>query len=307
MQPIKNIGVYNALVAQLDKLARHNRQGSFRTKERYYEAYKRFCAFLADEFHLQTLNKVSGKHLVAYVLFLQESGKAASTIKTDLAAIRFFHDKLSDAKYRLPDNSELGIALDRRRFGQLDRTWTPSEFNRILVAALDAGREDYVTALYLARYAGLRIPECFRIDTATARNALRENVITIKGKGGKVRTVPIEDARIPLMLKKMLTKTKVGHKLLVPDDMPTDQVIHRLEAFIYDHHAEIQDIDDTRPLTFHGLRHTYAVEKYKKLLDSGASALNAHFTVSRLLGHERADVTDIYLASVKKEGGADGK
>ena len=27
--------------------------------------------------------------------------------------------------------------------------------------------------------------------------------------------------------------------------------------------------------------------------------LDAHFTVSRLLGHERPDVTDIYLASVK--------
>jgi len=29
--------------------------------------------------------------------------------------------------------------------------------------------------------------------------------------------------------------------------------------------------------------------------------LDAHFAVSRLLGHERADVTNIYLASVKKE------
>ena len=44
---IHNKGLYLALVSQLDKLARHNRQGSFRTKERYYEAVKRFCAFLA--------------------------------------------------------------------------------------------------------------------------------------------------------------------------------------------------------------------------------------------------------------------
>ena len=307
MHIMKNIGIYHSLIAQLDKLARHNRQGSFRTKERYYEAYKRFCIFLAGEFHLQTLNKVSGKHLVAYVLFLQERGKAASTIKTDLAAIRFFHDKLSDAKYRLPDNSELGIALERRRFGQLDRTWTAPEFNRMLVAALAAGREDYITALYLGRFAGLRIHECFRIDTATARSALRENAITIKGKGGKIRTVPIEDERIPLMLKKMLAKTKAGHKLLVPDDVPTDQAIHRLEAFIYDHRAEIQDANDSRPLTFHGLRHAYAAEKYQKLLDGGASALDASFAVSRLLGHERKDVTNIYTASVRRKGGTDGK
>ena len=31
------------LHAQLDKLARHNRQGSFQTRHRYYEAMKRFC------------------------------------------------------------------------------------------------------------------------------------------------------------------------------------------------------------------------------------------------------------------------
>ena len=53
MRQIKNEGVYRSLAAQLDKLARHNRQGSFRTKDRYYEAFKRFCAFLADEYRQQ--------------------------------------------------------------------------------------------------------------------------------------------------------------------------------------------------------------------------------------------------------------
>lgn len=65
-------GIYHTLVTQLDKLARHNRQGSFRTKGRYYEATKRFCAYLATYYHLQKLENVSGKHLVRYVLYLQE-------------------------------------------------------------------------------------------------------------------------------------------------------------------------------------------------------------------------------------------
>ena len=94
----KNKGIYNALVDQLDKLARHNRQGSFRTKDRYYEAMKRFCRYRAHEYRLQKLANVSGKHLVSYVEQMQMTGKAASTIKTDLAGIRFFHD-LMDAKY----------------------------------------------------------------------------------------------------------------------------------------------------------------------------------------------------------------
>ena len=79
-------GIYHTLVTQLDKLARHNRQGSFRTKDRYYEAVKRFCAYLAVHYHLQKLENISGKHLVSYVLYLQEHGKSASTLKTDLSA-----------------------------------------------------------------------------------------------------------------------------------------------------------------------------------------------------------------------------
>ena len=201
---IIKLGTYRTLVSQLDKLARHNRQGSFQTKTRYYEACKRFCAFLADEFHLQKLTNISGKHLVSYVLYLQDNGLAASTIKTDLAAIRFFHDKMSNPKYELPTNDELGVELERRRFGSVDRTWSNVEFNKMLGRALGDDRWDYILALYLGRFAGLRIHECFRIDTATAEQALRENAITIKGKGGKVRTIPIEDERITTHLKKQL-------------------------------------------------------------------------------------------------------
>ena len=297
---IQNKGIYSALIDQLDKLARHNRQGSFRTKDRYYEAMKRFCRYLAHEYRLQKLANVSGKHLVSYVEQMQIAGKAASTIKTDLAAIRFFHD-LMDAKYHLPGNDELGITLERRRFGQADRTWTPPEFSRLLIIALGEDRYDYILAFYLARYAGLRIHECFRIDTAIAEDALRKNAITIKGKGGKIRTVPINDA-IAVALREQLSRTKRGHKLLVPDDVPTDDAIYHIQKFLLDHRKELQDEGDDRPLTYHGLRHTYAAEKYQKLVDDGMTELAAHFAVSQLLGHERPDVTDIYLASVRKRG-----
>jgi len=298
---MKNTGIFNSLVAQLDKLARHNRQGSFRTKERYYEAAKRFCAYLADEYRLQKLSNISGKHLVSYILYMQEQSKSASTIKTDLAAIRFFHDKMENAKYRLPDNDALGVELERRSFGGVDRTWSEAEFNRMLAVAASKGRDDYILALYLGRLAGLRIHECFRIDTAAAERALRENALTIKGKGGKVRAVPIEDERISMALKKRLAVTVRGHKLIVPDDKRTDIAIKELQQFIAEHRAEVQDGNDAPPLTFHGLRHTYAAEKYRQLIEGGLPPLDAHYEVSRLLGHERPDVTNIYLASLGKE------
>ena len=256
---IEQVGIYETLVSQLDRVARHNRQGSFHTKRRYYEAVKRFCAYLADEYHLQKLSNVSGKHLVSYVIHMQDTGKSASTIKTDLAAIRFFHDKM-DSKYRLPTNHELGIILERRRFGQDDRTWSNEEFNHMLGRALAEDRYDYILALYLARYAGLRIHECFRIDTAIAEEALRENTITIKGKGGKIRTVPINE-QIGIAMKTQLARTNRGHKLLVPDDMPTDRAVNRLQFFIMANRDDIQKPSQHLPLTFHGLRHTYAAEE----------------------------------------------
>ena len=191
---------------------------------------------------------------------------------------------MSRPKYTLPTNSELGVELERRRFGQLDRTWSGPEFNRLLGKAMAEKRDDFILALYLGRYAGLRIHECFRIDTAAAERALRENTLAVKGKGGKVRTVPIEDERIPMMLRKLLAQTERGHKLLVPDDVPTDRAINALELFIYRYRNGISDEGSDRRLTFHGLRHTYAAEKYTRLTEDGMSAIDAHYAVSRLLG-----------------------
>ena len=84
------------------------------------------------------------------------------------------------------------------------------------------------------------------------------------------------------------------------DGVPTDKAINQLQQFILRNREVVQDPDSNRPLTFHGLRHTYAAEKYRLSFADGISELDAHLTVSRLLGHERAYVTNIYLASTKK-------
>lgn len=72
--------------------------------------------------------------------------------------------------------------------------------------------------------------------------------------------------------------------------------------YVSQHFNQVLKKNNFRVIRYHDLRHTYAAEKYKTLINGGMTPLDAHFTVSRLLGHERPDVTDIYLASVK--GGA---
>ena len=124
--------------------------------------------------------------------------------------------------------------------------------------------------------------------TPPRRSALRENALTVKGKGGKVRIVPIEDDRIIMMLQRLLEKTERGHKLLVPDGVPTDRAINGMQQFIIRHRDAIcAPIVPGRRITFHDLRHSYA-----------AAAIRAGDdikTVQGNLGHATAAFTlDVY-------------
>ena len=285
---MKNQNLYFTLEAQLNKLARHNRQGSYRTKERYYMAMKRFCHFLADNYHLQKLSNISGKHLVAYVIWMQDKGLSASTIKTDLAAIRFFHDNLPYAKYSLPTNDEL--ELKRRTFGGVDRTWDSKEYNRMVAKAMETNHNDYVAILTLARYAGLRLEECFRIDSNDAEKAIQTGKLFVKGKGGLTRYVPINKS-IEIALRNALENVKRGEKLFVSNNDKTHLAMKRMQCFIAYHRKEFTE----NQITFHGLRHTYALEKYNEFINNGRNEKEARRMVSELLGHHRDDVTRIYL------------
>ena len=77
--------------------------------------------------------------------------------------------------------------------------------------------------------------------------------------------------------------------------------LKQLQYFIAQHRDKLPVREDKEKLTFHGLRHSYAVNKFNELICSGYSEWQAKKEVSLLLGHERGDVTEIYLASVNKE------
>ena len=119
--------IYQNLEAQFNKLFRHINVGSYKTRERYAKAFKRFMVFLAREYRLQKLSNISQKHILAYLKFMQSKNLAASTVKTELAAIRFFHDSMPYTRENLPTNDDLN--LKRRTFGGVDRTWTNQEYN----------------------------------------------------------------------------------------------------------------------------------------------------------------------------------
>jgi len=177
----------------------------------------------------------------------------------------------------------------------------------MLKLCLAHNRQDYRSLIILGRLLGLRIHEAMRIDTATARAALKTGEITVKGKGGRVRSVPInEDARI--VLEDALKGTKSGQKLFVPEGKETHVAIHDLQKFICKHRDEIRvpDSDKKPPMTFHGVRHSYVVEHYTRLRLEGDTHLLACKKLAPLLGHSRPDIVCLYLPRAVQSQFGDG-
>lgn len=295
---VENQGVYRNLMNQMNKLARHNRQGSFKTRDRYYQAAERFVRHVADKFRVQKLENISGKHVKDYLERMQKEGKSASTIKTDLAGIRFYHDKLDRPRYQLPTNEELkeqGMALEQRKFGGVDRTWSKNEFDGLVGKARQLGRSNIARILELGREQGLRIHETIRLDRATAEAAIRTGELIIKGKGGLIRTIPLREKSREILIESIQGIDR-GEKIFVPSGEKAHEVIRSTQDFIYNHRDKYAEMNRESEITYHGLRHSYAREEYEMRIAEGKSEEEARQEVAELLGHGRDSVTRIYLS-----------
>ena len=164
-------------------------ENGYKTRAAYVNHVEQFLKFYWRRFHGQKLANVRGDHIRAYVKEMQEKGLSPSTIKSRLSAIRFAHEK-AGGKRRLPDNKELG--LEKRKVGKEDRAWTAEEVKGGLTVAKNMGRMDAYNAIYIGYAFGLRIEEVCRIRKEDIEKALKYDGLTIKGKGGQVRTYPVQ-------------------------------------------------------------------------------------------------------------------
>lgn len=280
------------LCAQIDKIKRHNRQGSFATKARYYSSAKVFCEFLAQEFSLEKFANVKDKHIAAYIQDMEQRGLKASSIKTNLSGIRFYHD-FSGSKNKLSGNEK--YELPQRQFGGVNRGWSDTEYKAFLGLCEARGRVRDKCVAILGRNDALRIHEACRIDRNDAEKAIASGILHVKGKGGKERDIPLSEAS-RLMLVEYITHVVRGQKLFVRSEQKTHNVIGQIKNFIYRNRDKYQDSSRSGAnRTFHGLRHTKAAELYASCRSRGMNDLDARRHVSTYLGHERDDVTRIYL------------
>lgn len=225
----KTLNIYRNLSNQIDKVFRHTRQGSIKTRHRYEDGMNHFAKFLAETFKKQNLNKIEDKHLQSYVEQMQESGYSKSYITTNLSAIRYFIDIKGGDSKRLSTNKELGVEHRTKedRIGY-NKAWSEDEVRKFIEYAENNKEFRYANMVKLAYSQGLRIHEVARSDKSQLVNALKEGILTVKGKGGLVRNLPLYNKEL---VQSLCDNTKNGNKVFINKAEQTHKIINNLQMF----------------------------------------------------------------------------
>jgi len=307
--PVANDGAYKNLVAQIDAILAHSNERSIKSRYRYYEATKRFCRFLADNYRLQKFKNVEERHFRAYVEYLKKS-KAATTVQTDLSGIRYFHEK-SGSKNKLSQNDQLD--LNKRAVGKEDRAWTPDEIKMAHIAACVMGRVDVEIALDLVPAFGLRLEEMCRLKVEHLMHAEKYGQLIVQGKGKKTRPIPVNEEQMKV-IKKYLDYAKASgrypgdylisgsekHGVKKAKSSLQNWMSYHRKKFMDENRADKKEEgkkDRHETISWHGLRHSYAQRRFEEV--SKVSPEKAKKVVSHDLGHGRDTVTPIYLPFLK--------
>jgi len=280
---------------QLKQLCRHNREGSFGTQVRR----ERELTLIANQLHeigFRGMNSHSlkPKHVEGLVRHWLEKEVAAGTIKNRMAAVRWWTRKV---------NRQNVVARSNDHYGIPNRIFVTGSSKAKSVSAmqLEKVRDQHVRmSLELQQAFGLRREESIKFIPIYADQGDHIVLKPSWTKGGKARTLPIRTEN----QRKVLDRAHelAGKGSLIPSNRNYVQQLR-----IYMGHTQRAGLSK-----MHGLRHAYAQARYEELtgwkspIASGPSSKSltreqrdqvhqARLIISRELGHEREQISAVYL------------
>jgi len=283
------------LAFQFKNMCNRNKSGSHSTQA----SRRRLCSMIAK--HLEQLGfrnldigSLKPKHVEALVAHWKTEQLAIGTIKNLMTAVRFWAEHVGKENVVKRSNRDYGIG---------DRTFVTNVSKATLVADDQLARvTDRYTqmSLRLEREFGLRREESIKIRPTWADCGDRLRLKDSWTKGRKFRAVPITTQAQRTALD--AAKALAGKGSLIPTGMRYKDQLERFKAQCAK--AGIADV--------HGQRHRYAQERYEALTDWKAPACGgptskqltpeqkardraARLVISKELGHEREQITAVYL------------
>jgi integrase len=276
-------------------MCQRNRDGSFATQH----DRERLLTMVANQLHEDGFKNLRAqgirtKHIEHLVSRWQAEGASTGTMKNRMSALRWMAEKIGKENIVARDNAAYGIA---------DRRFVTNESK---AKELDQGKLDKVSdpytamSLRLQEAFGLRREESIKIQPGWADRA---DVLVLKStwtKGGKEREIPILNETQRELLNQAKAMADMGS--LIPVEMSYKDQLNRFKA-----QTAFAGIDRV-----HGFRHAYAQARYAELTGWKAPAAGgptskqlspeqkaidrqARLTISRELGHEREQITAVYL------------
>lgn len=253
-----------------------------RGRDRYIGQLRDFARFLGP-IGVAAIQEPDCRH---YQGELTTRGNAGGSRQVALSAMRSFFDWTVLEGYRT-DNPARSLKWPKRESVPRERLSpeTLAALKKVLIeppglddAARRAWRRN-VRCVQLAGLAGLRITEITELDWRHVD--LRRRVLTVRGKRGRVREVPINGTLLRL-LKLVPEADRVG--AVVPADNGQPFTIYKtLARAVFERWLKELGLH----ITAHQLRHAFA----HALLDTGTDVRR----IQVLLGHTSLETTQIYL------------
>jgi hypothetical protein len=234
------------------------------------------------------------KHVDALLAHWREQGISTGTLKNRLSALRWWAKKVNKPSIIAKDNSVYGI-------GKREYVAKASKAQELDNKKLSEISSPYVRlSICLQAAFGLRREESIKFSPSYAMQGDHIRLKSSWTKGGRARTVPIRNDEQRQLLKEVSAFAKGG--ALIPPTLNYVEHLHRYE----------RQLRNAGMKKLHGLRHAYAQNRYKELtgwkspvaggpasksLNRDQRALNklARETISRELGHNRVEVSSVYL------------
>lgn len=278
----------------LKKMCRDNKEGSFSTQS----ARRRALDLIGSELDLLGYKRlgVGGlkpKHVAALVANWKAKGLSVGTIKNRMSHVRWWARQVGRESV-VEKNENLGI--EKRVYVDNE-----SKAQKLDTEKLLSIKDEYVAAsLRLQAEFGLRREESIKFSP---RYAITETSIKLKAswcKGGRSREVPIRTKEQRELLNEISNLAGAG-ALIRPDR----NYVQQLKSY---ENSSIK----AGLCRNHGLRHLYAQGRYMELTgfkcpaaggavtkdlssEQRAADREARLIVSQELGHEREQITAIYL------------
>jgi len=279
----------------LKQMCNRNRDGSFSTQTERERALTLSANQLHEMgFRNMHADSLKPKHVEALVERWNSEGLSPGTIKNRMSHLRWWAEKIGKASVIARSNEAYGIA-DRQFVSNVSKAHSLTDpcLSRV---------EDPNSRLSLELQAafGLRRAESIKFNASIADRGDRLVLKASWCKGGKEREIPIRTAEQRSLLNQVRTHTGKGR--LIPAGKTYKQQLDKFK-----HQCAKAGIHNV-----HGLRHAYAQARYEQLTGWKSPAQGGptsrqltpeqketdrevRLQISRELGHEREQVTAIYL------------